>query len=380
MSATQEPRPSLSDRVQSLRLPPSGGAGGSNKLPWVLCFLLLASTLTFGFQAFKKQVPETKPEAGPTKVQKNDADSGDIVLQAKGYIIPAHSILVAPQVGGRVEKLFIEEGMRVKKGDVLAKLESIEYDAKYRRAQAKHEVAKQNWELLKASYPEEVKRAQHDLNESKAELARIKDQLDRAERLDSVTQSREELIKLRNESNMIDSRMKRRQQDYQLAELSKWRVDSAEQEMAATKAELDEAKWRLDNCTVLAPVTGTILTKDTEENNLVNPVAFNVKAVVCSMADLSDLEVDLSIQERDISTIVVGQKCLVLPEAFQNNKEFLMKHPKGYEGVVSRQMPTADRSKGAIPVRVKVTVPREEEGVYLKPDMGVIVSFKKTDK
>jgi HlyD family secretion protein len=95
------------------------------------------------------------------------------------------------------------------------------------------------------------------------------------------------------------------------------------------------------------------------------------------MADLSDLEVDLTIQERDIANIVVGQKCTVVPEAFQNNKAFRARHPTGYDGEVSRLMPIADRAKGAIPVRVKVVVPREEEGVYLKPDMGVIVSFKK---
>ena len=46
-----------------------------------------------------------------------------------------------------------------------------------------------------------------------------------------------------------------------------------------------------------------------------------------------------------------------------------------YEGVVSRLMPIADRAKGAVPVRVKVTIPAEEEGVYLKPEMGAIVSF-----
>ena len=46
-----------------------------------------------------------------------------------------------------------------------------------------------------------------------------------------------------------------------------------------------------------------------------------------------------------------------------------------YEGEVSRLMPIADRAKGAVPVRVKITVPREEEGVYLKPEMGALVSF-----
>ena len=63
------------------------------------------------------------------------------------------------------------------------------------------------------------------------------------------------------------------------------------------------------------------------------------------------------------------------PEAFQNNKPFLAKHPKGYKGTVSRLMPIADRAKGAVPVRVKVRVPGEEEGVYLKPEMGAVVSF-----
>ena len=38
-------------------------------------------------------------------------------------------------------------------------------------------------------------------------------------------------------------------------------------------------------------------------------------------------------------------------------------------------MPIADRAKGAVPVRVKLTVPAEEEGVYLKPEMGAVVAF-----
>ncbi len=59
--------------------------------------------------------------------------------------------------------------------------------------------------------------------------------------------------------------------------------------------------------------------------------------------------------------MTVGQKCQVRAEAFADRM---------YEGVVSRLMPIADRAKGAIPVRVKVFVPREEEGVYLKPEMS----------
>src|SRR5207302_8322821 len=182
----------------------------------------------------------------------------------------------------------------------------------------------------------------NDLKESEADLARTQDQLDRAERLDAVTLSREDVIKLRNEKVMLKARAERRKQDIELADLGRYRISTAEAELQAAEADLVEAKWRLDNCKVTAPVDGTILTKDAEENNLVNPVAFNLAARLCSMADLSDLEVDLSIQERDIANIAVGQKCAVMPEAFQQNKAFLAKHAQGYDGEVSRLMPIAD--------------------------------------
>ena len=72
---------------------------------------------------------------------------------------------------------------------------------------------------------------------------------------------------------------------------------------------------------------------------------------------------------KTISRVFKGQSCEVRPEAFPDRR---------YQGYVSRLMPTADRSKGAVPVRVKVIVPSgEADGRYLKPDMGVIVSFKK---
>src|SRR5262249_56377065 len=128
------------------------------------------------------------------------------------------------------------------------------------------------------------------------------------------------------------------------------RIEAAKDDVEPAEADLVKAKWKLDNCTVRAPVSGTILTKKAEEGNIVNPIAFNVSASLCDMADLTDLEVDLSIQERDIAQVFADQKCRVVPEAYPDRPP--------YQGVVSRLMPTADRAKGAIPVRVKLTVPR----------------------
>jgi HlyD family secretion protein len=149
-------------------------------------------------------------------------------------------------------------------------------------------------------------------------------------------------------------------------------IDQAQAKADLARAELSEAQKQLDYCEIHAPVTGTILTKKAEKGNYVNPIAFNVSASLCDMADLSDLEVDLYIQERDIAQVHPKQECRVVSEAYPDRPP--------YRGTVSRLMPTADRAKGAIPVRVKLTVPGGEQGMYLRPDMSVIVSFLKDGK
>jgi len=129
---------------------------------------------------------------------------------------------------------------------------------------------------------------------------------------------------------------------------------------------VDKAKWKLDNCRIVAPIKGTILRKNAEKGNTVNPIAQMGSTSLCEMADLSDLEVELNIPERDFAVIRVGQRCTVRADAYPD---------RVYSGVVSRPMPIADRAKAAIPVRVKVSVPADEEGVYLKPEMNAKVVF-----
>src|SRR5262245_16627686 len=96
----------------------------------------------------------------------------------------------------------------------------------------------------------------------------------------------------------------------------KERIAIAQAQDKQAEADLIKTQGRLDNCTVRAPVTGTILKKSAEEGNLVNAGAFNGSFALCEMADLSDLEIELSIQERDIARVFAGQKCKVRAEAY----------------------------------------------------------------
>jgi multidrug resistance efflux pump len=374
----------LNQRVRSLRLPdPSedGGSGGR----WAARFFILlfaSSTAVLGYLYYNsrvnnaaadpsKQVKQNQPAAPPTSAAKA-ASSGGFALESKGYIIPAHQILVSPKVNGIVVKLNIIESQRVAKGDVLAELENDEYMADNNRAKAALDTAKQNLEELERGYrPEEIAEAKAELAESQAQLVQLEADYKRsAELLSKHVHSKEQYDGTLSKYQAMEQHVQKLQFALRLMEKGPRieRIDAARAQVAQAQAELAKAEWRLGNCVIRAPISGTILKKNAEEGSLVNPIAMQGFYSLCEMADLSDLEVELMIQERDVSKVEKGQKCKIRAEAYPD---------RIYDGYVSRLMPTADRGKGAIPVRVKISVPAQEEGVYLKPEMGAIVSFLK---
>jgi multidrug resistance efflux pump len=298
------------------------------------------------------------------------ASVGEIALESKGYVIPAHQILVSPQVGGRLLRLFVEEGMRIKKDDLLGEIESTEFTADYARATATLELNRARLKELEAgNRPEEIDQARADLAEAEAQLAQLDAEYVRAKTLinsNVITKQDFEVIESRFQA--LQRRIQRLKLAVKLAEDGPRieRVESARAEVKQAEADVAKAKWRLDNCRILAPISGTVLKKNAEEGNIVNPVAFNGSFSICDVADLSDLEVSLDIQERDVSRVFKGQVCRIRADAYPD---------RVYAGTVSRLMPIADRAKGAVPVRVKLTVPADEEGVYLKPEMGAVVAF-----
>lgn len=386
-----KPRPassaSLSERVQSLRLPPPARSSGS-PVAWTACAILLGTTILGAVSAFQSQSTQaalrkdleqaqaklaemdTARVASRSSTGPGGAVTGTIALESKGYIIPEQQILVSPQVSGRVIELNFEAGQRVNAGFVLAVLDSTEYRADLARAKATLELARQQLsEAMVGNRPDEIRQAEADLDETRAN----RDQAERnwKRKLELRAKSivtAQELDDARSSFDALASRYEKLDATFRLMQegprIERKKIAGFQVEQA--EAELTRAQWRMDNCTITAPISGTILKKNAELGNLVNPVAFNGSYSLCDIADLSRLEVDLSVQERDIAKVFQGQQCRVRAEAFAD---------RSYEGVVSRLMPIADRAKGAVPVRVRLQVPKEEEGAYLKPEMGAIVTF-----
>jgi multidrug resistance efflux pump len=292
------------------------------------------------------------------------------VLESKGYVIAAHQILISPKVSGTVTRLTFEEGKRVKKGDVLAEIEDVDYRTDCDHAVGECELARQKLlEMEHGNRPEEIAQAKAQLQESEANLITLEADWKRMQLLrEKKVATEADFDAARSKYQAMVRQIERMRFAYTLMQLGtrKERIDQAKADLRTAESNVEKARWKLSNCKIRSPITGTILKKNAEEGNLVNAIAFSGSVSLCEMADLSDLEVDLTVQERDIANVFKGQKCTVRAEAFPD---------RVYQGVVSRLMPIADRAKGAIPVRVKLTVPREEEGVYLKPEMGAVVTF-----
>ena len=222
----------------------------------------------------------------------------NIVLEMKGYIVPVRQVTVSPKVAGQVVEMLIEEGQKVKKGEVLARLDAAEYEAELRLALAGMKLAE-------------------------AQFAKAKEG--------------------GNKSDIVIAQAK--------VEVAKAKVGIAEQ--------------RLDSCTVRAPVSGTVLVKRAEVGTLLDPKGSSQSiASVCDLADLQALDVELSVQERDLPLFEKGQKCLVRVPGYPR---------MAYKGHVARILPVADRAKGSVGVRVRLEVPAGDD--KLRSDLGVTVQL-----
>jgi multidrug resistance efflux pump len=367
---------SLADRVKELELAgkldvPKAG-GGTNWLPWLLCGLLAVGWAGFAVMWYRPPPPKTnEPPPSAAAALKPTPGPDAVTLEVKGYLIPTQSISISPiDVAGRVVELNIEEGMSFKKGDILAKIDSTPYEAQLAEAKANMLAAKARWvEADVGSRPEEIDQALAELEDAKAQLEQYRREWARFQAQKTLSVTTHDYEQAEAAYLTGKRRVDAKQKAYDLVKLGprQERKDSAKAEYEAAVARLKQADWKLENCTIRSPVTGVILTKKAEIGSLINPVVGGVSTNLCDIADLRKLEVDLEVNERDIAKVRLNQACRVKADAYPD---------RPYEAYVERVMPVANRAKSVVPVRIKV-IPRldETQGQYLKPEMGVTVTF-----
>src|SRR3984957_14593761 len=175
----------LRDRVRSLRLSERAPEGKRTSfaavlLPWGLCLILLAVTAAFGYRAYTNAPADapapvadsTTKDAAAPGITSDVASSGDVALEAKGYIIPVHQIQVSPKVAGMLTWVdpHLEEGALFKEGQPLARIDDVNYRADFLHAKYALAGAEQRYQQSLSNRPEEIEQSKADLAESAENL------------------------------------------------------------------------------------------------------------------------------------------------------------------------------------------------------------------
>jgi multidrug resistance efflux pump len=378
----------LVNRVQQLRLKDDTGTtmrSGGSWLPWVLCALLAITWAGVGVRWYKSAANEKAEDAGPAAVANRPSTGtspgqvapGEIVFNLKGNLIPSLQIAVSPvDVSGKVIALNFKEGDFIKKGEVLAKLDDPRYQNEFNTAEATYKAAVQRkLDLLPGAVrAEERAELQAQWDEAEANRIQAKQELARvlAQR-EAGSNSPQDVEKAEAGFKMAVARVEKLDKTLKLLLIGARpeRIAAAEADEAAAKAKMEEAKRMLENCVIRAPITGTILTKKADIGSLVSPMSFNVAASLCEIADLSKLEVEVDVPERQIAKVRTKLDCTIIADADEG---------RVYRGYVDRIMPIADDSKNVVKVRVRVILPKgEAAGSFLKPKMSATVTAYNRD-
>jgi len=278
---------------------------------WLVVVVALTAAVIFLKDIFNPGIEVQLATASLTSPSQANA-----VLTASGYVVARRKAAVASKGTGTLVFLGVDEGDRVKKGQIIARLEDSDVVASLQRARGNLSVA------------------QADLNDAKQSLERMRILL------------KQGLVA---------------QAEYDVAEARSQRVIAT---IDAAKFGVREAEVAVENTRIVAPFDGTVLKKNADVGEIVAPLAgaASSKAAVVTIADMSSLEVDADVSEANITRVTPEQGCEITLDAYPQQR---------YPGYVTKIVPTADRAKATVLVKIKF---REYDQKVL-PEMSAKISF-----
>ena len=257
---------------------------------------------------------------------------GLTVLNASGYVTPRRRATVAAKITGQVMETLVEEGMAVETGQVLARLDEADADARLKAARADREVAQARIRELEVSLQDaETDRARMRILFAKKVASQ--EDLDKASL--TVDRVRAQLSSVREEILAADARVRMAQQD-------------------------------LANCTIRAPFAGVVVSKDAQIGEMVSPISAGggyTRTGIATIVDMGSLEIEVDVNESHIASITPDQKVIATLDAYPRWQ---------IPASVLTLVPTADRQKATVKVRIAF----DELDPRILPDMGVKVAFK----
>jgi RND family efflux transporter MFP subunit len=251
-------------------------------------------------------------------------------LKASGYVVAQRKADVAAKVTGQLTAIMVEEGSLVKKGQVIARLESADVSAQVEQGRANLSAARARVEQIRA-----------DMGNTVLDFERKK--------------------KLVSSGAVSRAEYDTAQSRYLSAKAS---LDATQADVQSSAAALKMAEVTLSYYEIRSPFDAVVLTKNADVGDIVTPfgAAANAKAAVVSIADLSSLQVEVDVSESSIGLVRVGLPCDILLDALPDER---------FEGVVDTIVPTVDKSKATVLVKVRFS----GHDPHILPEMSAKVGF-----
>jgi RND family efflux transporter MFP subunit len=308
-------------------------------LAWVV-LLALAGGALLAYPSARAWIDERRaPEvdvvkaAGMARAASGGSDALP-VLVATGYVVSRHSSDVGVKVGGRIAVLAVEEGTRVRRGEIIAAIEHADIDAQLEAA--RRAVAEAEAQLAQA-----IATSGEDARSLERQRVLIKDGITTTAALTSAEAA---------------------------AQVSEARVRSADAAIASARARVRVTEEALENTNVRAPFDGAVIKKRAEVGETVSPFGVAGQATreggaIATIADLNELEVQTEVSENSVAKLAVSMPAEVKLQAYPDVT---------YKGRLRQIFPSADRAKAIVEVRVSILT----ADAHVKPEMTASVTFQ----
>ena len=228
-------------------------------------------------------------------IRKRDLES---IVSASGKIQPKRQVNISANTMGRVTRLAVEEGQRVKQGQFLLEIDPRSLTGQLQRGEAGVAVARSSLEQTRTL-----------VEQARASLELAQQNLKRQQELwkEGLT-TREALDRAENEVEVRQAELQARQQD----------IQTREQQIRQEQAALETTRYNLSQIIIESPMDGLVTRRNIEQGeNVVVGTMNNAGTVLLTIADMSVIEAEVEVDETDIPNVTLGQRAKVTIDAVE---------------------------------------------------------------
>lgn len=284
-------------------------------------------------------------------------------IQVLGQIVFKEKVNISSKVNGRLSRIYIKEGKRVARGDLIAEIERLPYEITMKQQQSELEIAKKALELSEAKYNDALKGIEIKLKTIKKAKADLNDKRVSYENMNNILKNKTELFKaggisnselesIKTQHTTLLTKYELAKSDYEIQQvgyrdqditaeglkipereeekikifriintkIEKAEVESAKSRVKQARSALLSTELLLKETYIRSPITGVVAVKNMEAGEMVKE-----DSVISTVMDISSVFISMNLNERDITKVKNGQKVKFTVDALDRNREFIGK-------------------------------------------------------